>query len=444
MITLIDNKKYSFTADNIEDYLPLQNIANRQISELLDVHGKNILIYPHSFLQCEDETEKQSILSLQTFWKENKCTKVILETGNIAGFIGVNELSVSIHSRFSQSEKEDFFLHYMLHKVLNINIVSLKHEKSEEQIFNFLLYLFPKHLNEALQQGIYKEYLRNEYNDTHVRGTVDISRHCKKNLPFNGCIAYRTREFDHDNHVTELIRHTIDYICKTKTGKELLENDADTRACVAQIVSATPHYKRQERERIIQSNLKSISHPYYTHYAPLQKLCLRILRHEKIKYGRNHDKIHGIMFDVSYLWEEYLAKILIKQGFKHPNNKKGTGHIYLARNNHFLRYPDFYREHDQTVIDAKYKKDINRDDVHQMVTYMYRLKAINGIFALPTYKKGAQSCFELLGYGALHNAKLQTYFFPITQTANNYKEFSASMKLSEERFDDQFKQYHLT
>ena len=150
------------------------------------------------------------------------------------------------------------------------------------------------------------------------------------------------------------------------------------------------------------------------------------------------------MFDVSYLWEEYLAKILIKQGFKHPNNKKGTGHIYLARNNHFLRYPDFYREHDQTVIDAKYKKDINRDDVHQMVTYMYRLKAINGIFALPTYKKGAQSCFELLGYGALHNAKLQTYFFPITQTANNYKEFSASMKLSEERFDDQFKQYHLT
>ncbi|WP_455074070.1 5-methylcytosine restriction system specificity protein McrC [Prevotella fusca] len=444
MITLIDNKKYSFTADNIEDYLPLQNIANRQISELLDEHGKNILIYPHSFLQCEDETEKQSILLLQTFWKENKCTKVILETGNIAGFIGVNELSVSIHSRFSQSEKEDFFLHYMLHKVLNINIVSLKHEKSEEQIFNFLLYLFPKYLNEALQQGIYKEYQLNKYNDIHVRGTIDISRHFKKNLPFNGCIAYRTREFDHDNHVTELIRHTIDYICKTKTGKELLENDADTRACVAQIVSATPHYKRQERERIIQSNLKSISHPYYTHYAPLQKLCLRILRHEKIKYGRNHDKIHGIMFDVSYLWEEYLAKILIKQGFKHPNNKKGIGHIYLARNNHFLRYPDFYREHDQTVIDAKYKKDINRDDVHQMVTYMYRLKAINGIFALPTYKKGAQSCFELLGYGALHNAKLQTYFFPITQTASNYKEFSASMKLSEERFEDQFKQYHLT
>lgn len=192
-------------------------------------------------------------------------------------------------------------------------------------------------------QGIYKEYQRNEYNNANVRGTIDINRHLKLNLPFNGRVAYRTREFSHDNHVTELIRHTIEYISKTIFGKALLENDAETRTSVAQIVSATPHYSRQEREKIIKSNLKAINHPYFSRYTPLQKLCLRILRHERIKYGLKEDKIYGILFDVSYLWEEYLATILTKQRFEHPNNKKGKGRIYLAKQNRFPRYPDFYR-----------------------------------------------------------------------------------------------------
>lgn len=83
--------------------------------------------------------------------------------------------------------------------------------------------MFPKFLNEALSQGLYKEYKRNEYNDANVRGTIDINRHLRSNMPFNGRVAYRTREFSHDNHVTELIRHTIDYISKSRFGRTLLE-----------------------------------------------------------------------------------------------------------------------------------------------------------------------------------------------------------------------------
>lgn len=438
MMKLRDNTKYSSTANNLEQYLSLQYIANRKISELLDENGNDLLIYPHSFCQCEDDTGKQHLLSLQIHWKEKQCTKAILETGNMVGFIGVNGKSVSIHSRFSSKAEEDFFLHYMLHKVLCINIVNLSHGTTDEQIFDFLLYLFPKLLNEALTQGIYKEYQRNEYNDANVRGRIDINRHLKVNMPFNGRIAYRTREFSYDNHITELIRHTIDYISKTTFGKTLLENDAETRTSVAQIISATPRYSRQEREKVIKSNLKVISHPYYSRYTPLQKLCLRILRHEKIKYGAKKEKIYGIMFDISYLWEEYLATILTKQGFKHPNNKKGIGRIYLAKHNMFPRYPDFYREDDHTIIDAKYKREINRDDVHQMITYMYRLKGQNGTFIQPSDKDCEKENSDLLGYGTESNAKLQTYFYPISQTTNDYKQFVANMMLSENILNSQF------
>lgn len=440
MMVLKDNTKYSSTADNLEKYLSLQNIANRKISELLDENGDDLLVYPHSFYQCEDESGKQYLFSLQTCMKEKQYTKAILETGNIAGFIGVNGQSISIHSRFSGDRNEDFLLHYMLSKVLSINIVNLSHGTADEDIFDFLLYLFPKFLNDALAQGIYKEYKQNEYNDANVRGTIDINRHLRMNFPFSGHIAYRTREFSHDNHITELIRHTIDYISKTEFGKSLLENDSETRASVAQIISATPHYCRQEREKVIKSNLKIIAHPYYSRYMPLQKLCIRILKHDRVKYGAKEDRIYGILFDVSYLWEEYLATILTKQGFMHPNNKKGTGRIYLAKHCIFPRYPDFHREDDHIVIDAKYKREISRDDIHQMITYMYRLKGQTGIFIQPDDKGSIKEIHELLGYGADNNAKLQSYFYPISQAAGDYDQFVAEMALSEDMLKLQFQQ----
>lgn len=392
----------------------------------------------HSFRLCEDEAGKQQLFSLQLQWKEKQCTKVLLETGNMVGFIGMNGKLISIHSRFSKNEREDFFLHYMLSKVLCINIVNLLHGTTDQLIFDFLLYLFPRVLNEALLQGIYKEYQRNEYNDANVRGVIDINRHLKMNFPFSGRVAYRTREFSHDNHITELIRHTIEYIGKTKFGKALLEKDEETRRNVAQIISATSHYSRQEREKVIKSNLKVISHPYYSHYAPLQKLCLRILRHERIKYGEKEDKVYGILFDVSYLWEEYLATILTKQEFKHPNNRRGVGRIYLTKDSLYPRYPDFYRESDSTIIDAKYKREISRDDVHQMITYMYRLKGLNGIFIQPS-EKGYQSAeSDLLGYGADYNAKLQMFYYSISQEKSDYKQFVTDMMLSEDMLKLQF------
>lgn len=435
---LSDNTKYSSTADNLEEYLSLQNIANKNVSELLDENGNDLLIYPYSFCQCEDQTGKQHLFSLQTQWKEKQCIKVNLETGNMAGFIGMNGKSISIHSRFSKNAEKDFFLHYILSKTLCINIVNLSHGTTDEQIFDFLLYLFPKFLNEALSQGIYKEYQRNEYNNANVRGVIDINRHLKKNFPFNGRIAYRTREFSHDNHITELIRHTIEYISKTKFGKILLENDEETRSSVAQIISATSRYSRQERETVIKNNLRPINHPYFSRYTSLQKLCLRILKHEKIKYGEKTNKIYGILFDVSYLWEEYLATILTKQDFKHPNNKRRTERIYLTKDNLYPRYPDFYRKHDNTVIDAKYKREISRDDVHQMITYIYRLKGLNGIFILPSDNIYQKDESDLLGYGVDNNAKLQTVYYPIPQETSDYKQFIAEMIQSENILKLQF------
>ena len=144
----------------------------------------------------------------------------------------------SILSRFSDDE-EDFFLHYMLQKVLCVNVVNLSHDMTSSTVFDFLLYLFPKMLNDAMAQGLYKAYRWKDYNNAHVRGTIDLNRHLKVNLPFRGKVAYHTREFSYDNPVTELIRHTIEYLGQHTLGKALLVNDARTRDHVAAIRMAT-------------------------------------------------------------------------------------------------------------------------------------------------------------------------------------------------------------
>lgn len=429
---LKDNSKYSSTSSNIEEFLKLQNIANRKISELLDEHGNNVFIYPHSLFECEDDTDTHNLFSMQTTWSGETCKKAILETGNIAGFISINGLSLAIHSRFSHEENEDFFLHYMLEKELGVNIVNLQHSTSDGATFDFLIYLFPKFLNEALAQGLYKEYRKNEYNDSNLKGVIDMNRHIKLNMPFHGKIAYSTREFSYDNHVTELIRHTIEYISKTKLGKAILEKDAEMRSSVSIIVAATPKYSYRERERIINDNRRNVNHPYYSRYRALQKLCLRILRYERIKYGEKEDKIHGILFDVSYLWEEYLATILVKHGFLHPNNKNGIGRIYLAKGRKFQRYPDYYRKNDGIIIDAKYKRTIDtRDDINQIITYLYRLKGKCGIFVQPTNYAFEEKHYELMGYGEENAAQVQIFKYPIPQDINSYKDFNKEINKSE-------------
>lgn len=433
MIWLNDNSTYTATADDLCSFNALRPIANRPIKELVDIHGRDLLIYPHSFRDCNDKIGNQSIVSWQTNWKGGKCDGANISTGNVAGFIGINGCDITIKSRFSNNMAEDYFFHYMLQKVLCINIFNLSHSSNTESLFDFLLFLFPKHLNEALMQGIYKDYRHYSYNDANIRGVIDINRHINSNIPFNGRVSYHTRELSPDNHVTQLIRHTIEHIATTAIGKKLLENDAETHASVSRIIAATPDYRRHDRNKIIKYNLRPLRHPYYIAYKSLQQICMRILNHDRLKYGHSDDRIYGILFDTSYLWEEYLYTLLRPLGFKHPDNRSNRGGIYISQCNNFIRFPDFYNG--DAVIDAKYKRNIDtRDDINQMLTYMYTLKSRHGIIIQPNTECSVICPYRLNGHGKDHDARLYISQLRIPQNISSYNDFKVAMKSSESEF----------
>lgn len=341
---------------------------------------------------------------------------------------------MKIYSRFD-NQKHDFFLHYMLQKVFSFNIFSLDFTSSEDNVFEFLVYMFPTMLKKAMRQGIYKEYKRFRHNDANVRGTIDISRHIRENIPFRGTVAYNTGEFSFDNSVTELIRHTIEYIKTIPSGDIILSSDKTVEDCIKKIVSYTHSYNHTERIKIIQDNLRPRIHPFYKEYTALQKLCVQILRHEEIKYGTDDDRIYGILFDGAWLWEEYLNTLLCEKGFIHPENKLGTGAIYLFEHGG-QRFPDFWKQ--DFVLDAKYKKlaingnrlDIDRDDVHQIMAYMYRLKASKGGIICP-YVGESNKVISQRMHKDSYLGTMFLYALAIPSDCNSYEEFVKRIAVNE-------------
>ena len=212
----------------------------------------------------------------------------------------------------------------------------------------------------------------------------------------NGKVAYTTREYIYDNSITQLIRHTIEFLKSDKMTWELLYANKDTQGYIKQIINATPSYRKGDIRKVLLANTKPKIHPYYSEYRPLQKLCLQILRREKLSCGQSSERIYGILFDGAWLWEEYLNLTLAKAGFTHPENKTGKGKIYPFKGKkRYARYPDFKR--DGVIADAKYKhlirksgngdrvqEGLDRDDLNQMISYLHITSSDVGIFISPT------------------------------------------------------------
>lgn len=351
----------------------LSLIADKSL-EKLDREG--VFIFPEFIKDAEDVAKDQKIL---------ESYNDTYRTGNIMGFIGYGNEQMIIESRFSSSG-QDFFFQYLLERVLDFpNIVNFESSTSqEERIFSLFVFLFPYYLKTALRKGIFKTYMRNKYNDSRVKGTIDIARHIKVNTPFTGSIAYNLREYSYDNYLTQLVRHTIEFIRKKSYGSLLLSKVKDE---VKLINNATENYRFQDRLDIIEENKKNIvRHAYYREYRNLQQLCLLILQHQKHQVGFGVKRIYGILFDGAWLWEEYI-NLLVEPYFHHPMNKVGKGRQYLFDGNLGVVYPDFIGRDtaNRVIADAKYKPmdNIGNKDYLQLLAYMFRFEAKKGFFLYP-------------------------------------------------------------
>lgn len=421
---ITDNQHRIAKEDFVAEYPKLsQALLDRTLDRLS--REDRIFIFPNDLINSLDLDKDQKIL--ETVNQE-------IKTGNVIGFFGYGQERLTISSRFSD-KYNDHFLHYLLQKVLNINLTSLDVGLSlEDKLYQLLIYLFPKYLQAALRKGLYKEYQRFSHNDSHVKGVIDVGNHLKRNVPFMGNVAYTTREFTYDNPLMQLIRHTIEYIKIQKGFGVLLDSNREN---MTEITRVTSSYKLADRAKIIRMNkIKPIRHAYFREYRKLQELCLMILSREKHGLGPQSQRVHGILFDVAWLWEEYIHTLLPK-GFIHPRNKDKTNGISVFSVGKRKVYPDFYDRERKIVLDAKYKKleftekGINREDLFQLISYSYILKAEKAGLIFPSMEQSVNSEIgKVVGYGA----QLKKWSIQIPQNASSYSAFCKMMENSEENF----------
>lgn len=411
---------------------------------VLKANNPRFLVFPDDFGKYGDNWTNESLFP----WISDNTIK----TGNVVGFFGIGPVQIQIGSRFDEKKTEasdtrggrQFFLRYMLRRIMGMYMVDLPAHADEEPIWDFLPYLFTHYLKRAVNQGIFRMYRTFERNDDHVRGAIDIPRHLRINTPFHGTIAYRTREHTGNNALTHLIRHTIEAIRINPRVSGLLTADEDIRTAVRTITELTPDYSRHDLSKVIAKNLRPIRHPYYTEYAGLQTVCLKILRHEKITYGESEDQLSGIVFKAEWLWEEYLASVLKGCGIRHTQNNLGRTpeKLYLYENKKSPVYPDFFSQDHSLVMDAKYKRmenedtnpSISREDRFQMISYVHILKAESGILIYPSntisktflsYEDGETG--KLNGGGNLGFIR-----FAVPKGATQFSDFCDRIRVSEQ------------
>lgn len=140
-----------------------------------------------------------------------------------------------------------------------------------------------------------------------------------------------------------------------------------------------------------------------------------------------------MLFDAAWLWEDYLAGILPEE-IRHSYAKLAGG-MPIFTNRAGNIYPDFYSKELEIVLDAKYKhldqSDISREDLYQLISYMYILQAKHGILLFPASKSTGGTCFtgDLNGYGGT----LASYGLQVPQhnQARAFASFAEEMRQTE-------------
>ena len=410
-------------------------IADKTLEQL---EREGVFVFPEIIRDTEDLTKEQMIL---------QTVNDTFRSGNVMGFLGCGDERLIIESRFC-GESEDYFFQYLLDRVLDFpNIVDLEADANQDnRLFNFLLFLFPYYLKTAMRKGLFKKYIRCQYNDGNVKGTIDVARHIKWNTPFVGNVAYSQREFSYDNSLMELVRHTIEFIKGKPYGNNLLLKVKDE---VKLVINATPSYEAYDRQKVIDVNKKNaIRHAYFREYLALQRLCLLILRHQKHQIGFGSRQIYGILFDGAWLWEEYISS-LIEDYFYHPMNKSRKGAQRLFNGSVGLIYPDFIsrNKENRVIADAKYKPidNIGNRDYLQVLAYMFRFDAKAGFYLYPE-AEGAEDLKLWMNSGSTFeenvtprdDISITKHGLKIPAKATDYDDFAAKMIAFEQEFRQVF------
>ena len=378
----------------------------------------NITLYDYSKIDdeykevCVEIQQKIKSIDVITFGKEGidiKSKKPTLFNGDYVGeFVGMlsyKGYNIDILSRFdTNNEKENYFLTYVLSKVLDINIRAfpdLTMNAETGMHWDILLaMLFLKQLKSALSRGLYRKYCTFHYNNSSPKGAINIAQHIKLNPIFNGKCAYSAREYTLDNEVNHLILLAKDCLIKKNNALHKLVDDYlvknnDIRIMLQQMEYSMDIFKMPSAQVILSKTERPIVHTVYHEYEPLRRTARMIVKRMGLDniFQEGSNEVSGMVFAMDKMWELFLENAVLTQKenwcLQTQNKTKILDGKYTIR-------PDFIitTNNKKIILDAKYKKNWERaykdyewkevrEDLYQVISYMHILKSQKGGIIFP-------------------------------------------------------------
>lgn len=294
--------------------------------------------------------DEQGKINIYTELKEDKYSDMIVV------------VTAQIRSRLDGASDKPFFLLEMLTQgnIIFSDNNMVPSNDADAAIFDcLLLFRLKKYLQDAYKKGVYRTYHTFHENDNRIKGSIDFAEHIRKNMGLDcGKVAYTYREKSVNNYLNHLIIEAYEEL-KFKY-RDLVVRNFDNYYVTNDIINLLKRetkYPQYSRSEIMRKCETPISHPYYTEYETLRKVCLSVLRGEgtSIMTGEG-DTVSGLLYYIPDLWEEYLESKMINLNMSSQevievfNNGKEYKNKFR---------PDFVFETDDgrpyMILDAKYK-----------------------------------------------------------------------------------------
>ena len=326
-----------------------------------------------------------------------------LDTGNLMGVLrfrdpdGGASVQVEVLSRFDKGTN-NFFLNYLLLKAFNCAFGAEEVAAEHSSLLDLLLdILFVRKLGEAAKNGLLRQYRTFRNNDWDFKGRLDLPRHLRENVPLPQGIAYVKREIDFDVPVNRMI--LLAALAVRRRHPSLFENNESARDALRELRINVPEPGDVRAVLAHRDCREPIRHPFYRDiWEPLRGIARMILEDERwTLFGEApEEEVSGVVFDGSWLWEEYVATVLEKAGLRHGTEP--VLRVFKYKDKRFV--PDFYRPNGSgeqecdIVLDAKYKRSNpagQREDVHQVLCYLLLTGAKLGGLVFPPVDERCES-----------------------------------------------------
>lgn len=283
-----------------------------------------------------------------------------LSTGNLIGFIKIGDYSIRIGSRFGNQ-----FLKYLISDAHGFMEIKNVGGYTKDNSFEWLLYyLWQVKLKKAFRLGIPKTYQSRKQILKKAIGQID---------PLHYELYGHLGQYDCNYREQSYVNEANILIAQTFSHEQLFKHcNSEMNGIRNGFITATKGRKLQRKQLL---RVQYFKNPYFQEYNEVIDLSKRIIFSEGLSI-ESESESSAFLFDVSMLFEYFIKKLFIRNGFQVLSKFENNLKIPTGTRNRKLE-PDIVVQTEKGVIvlDVKYKhfdnrEGVKREDLFQMHTYV--------------------------------------------------------------------------